>query len=130
MVDELCALYDDFESGRAASLPPLPVQYRDFVRWHREWLPGEVLERQLEYWRGCLSGAPQVLELPTDRPRPPVETHRGAQYSFTVSREVSEGLTALARREGTTVFMVLLAAFEVLLWRYTWPDAFGRSWRV
>ena len=119
MVDELGALYDAFESGRAPSLPTLPVQYRDFVRWHREWLQGEVLARQLEYWRSHLSGAPLVLELPTDRPRLPVESHRGAEYSFGIPREVSAELVALARREGTTVFMALLAAFEVLLWRYT-----------
>jgi surfactin family lipopeptide synthetase A len=119
MLQELGILYRDRVRGRVSTLPELPVQYRDFSRWQREWLQGEALTHQLEYWRAQLTGAPQVLDLPADRPRPPMESHRGAIYSFTIPREVTERLGVLSRREGTTLFMVLLAAFDVLLWRYT-----------
>jgi amino acid adenylation domain-containing protein/FkbM family methyltransferase len=119
LVRELGFLYGGLVSGVAAALPELPVQYRDFVRWQGEWLQGETLARQREHWRSHLAGAPQVLDLPTDRPRPPAETHRGALCSFIIPEEVRRGIDALARREGATLFMALLAALDVLLWRYT-----------
>ena len=122
MLRELGVFYRDRVGGREPALPELPMQYRDFARWQRGRLQGEVLARQVEFWRSHLADAPLVIDLPTDRPRPPVESHRGAPYSFALSREVSQGLGELARREGVTRFMVLLAALNVLLWRYTGQD--------
>ena len=119
MLRELGILYRDRVSGRESTLPELPLQYRDFSRWQRGWLKGEALTHQLDYWRSHLAGAPQVLELPTDRPRPPMESHRGANHPFSIPREMVERLHALSRREGASLFMVLMAAFDVLLWRYT-----------
>ena len=87
--------------------------------WQREWLAGEVLERQLGYWREQLAGAPAQLELPTDHARPAVQSFAGAYESFRVSRELSEQLRRLSRSEGATLFMTLLAAFKLLLYRYT-----------
>ncbi len=119
LVRELGILYSGLVSGTAPTLPELPVRYRDFVRWQREWLTGETLARQREHWRSALAGAPQVLEWPTDRPRPPAESHRGALLSFVIPQEVRQGIEALARREGATPFMALLAALDMLLWRYS-----------
>ena len=119
LLEELAVLYRGFVGEHEASLPELPIQYADFAEWQRGWLRGEALETQLAYWRGQLSGAPQVLDLPTDHPRPPEETHRGAQLHFLIPRDVGERVSALARHEGVTVFMTLLAAFEVMLWRHT-----------
>ena len=95
------------------------MQYRDFARWQRGWLKGEVLERELAHWRGRLAGAPQVLELPTDRARPALESHRGAFYTFSLPRELVDRLRELSRREGATLFMTLLAGFALLLSRYS-----------
>jgi len=116
---ELSALYKAFSGGTPSPLSQLPIQYADYAAWQREWLQGEVLTHQLEYWRSHLAGAPQVLELPTDRPRPSTESHRGAHYSFSIPREVSEGLGALSRHQGTTLYMTLLSGFVVLLSRYS-----------
>ena len=116
---ELSALYEAFCTGKPARLPELPVQYADYAEWQREWLQGEVLESQLGYWKQQLEGAPQVLELPTDRPRPALQTYRGGRRSRTLSRELSEELKRLSRSEGVTLFMTLLAAFQTLLYRYT-----------
>jgi hypothetical protein len=115
---ELAALYEAETLGRAAALPALPVQYGDYAAWQREWLSGELLERQLAYWRERLAGLPQ-LGLPTDRPRPAVQSFRGAHHPVAVSAEVTRQLKALAQQEGATLFMVLLAAFCVLLARYS-----------
>jgi len=93
------------------------VQYADYAVWQREWLAGEVLDQQLEYWRRQLAGAPPVLELPTDRPRPQVQSYRGATSKFRLNGELTAGLKELSRRSGVTLFMTLLAGFEVLLWR-------------
>jgi amino acid adenylation domain-containing protein len=108
--------------GRDPALPPLPVQYADFAVWQREWLRGETLERQLGWWRERLRGAPAVLELPTDRPRPPVQRFHGASHGFAVPEDAARALRALGRREGATPFMVLLAAFQLLLARYAGQD--------
>ncbi|MBI4241077.1 MAG: amino acid adenylation domain-containing protein [Candidatus Rokubacteria bacterium] len=118
-VRECTALYRAFSEGRPSPLPELEIQYADFAGWQREWLRGDVLEAQLAYWAGRLAGAPPVLELPTDRPRPAVQSLRGARRSVTISSELAEALAGLARREGVTLFMLLLAAFKVLLYRYT-----------
>lgn len=116
---ELAALYPAFSAGRPSPLPELPVQYGDFAVWQRGWLQGEMLEIQLAYWRKQLEGMPPVLELPADRPRPTLPTHRGGSYPMEISAPLTEGLRALSRRENTTPFMTLLAAFQTLLHRYT-----------
>jgi len=118
-VRELTALYGEFAGGAGAELPPLPVQYADYACWQRQRLAGEVLERQLDYWRGRLAGAPRALELPTDHPRPAIETHRGARQAFVIPDGLARRLMELSRAEGATLFMTLLAAFSVLLSRYS-----------
>jgi hypothetical protein len=119
LVREVAALYDAFSRGEACPLQELPIQYADFAVWQREWLRGEVLERQLGYWREHLEGAPPLLELPTDRPRPAVQTYRGADESLALPEELVEKIRKLSSQEGVTLFMFLLAAFKVLLYRYT-----------
>ena len=119
---ELSEIYEEAISGRACSLPELPIQYADFAVWQRQWLKGEVLEKQLHYWREQLQGAPALLELPADHSRPAVQSHRGAHYPVTFSNELLEGLKELSRREGVTLYMTLLAAFKTLLFRHTNQD--------
>ncbi len=119
LLRELNVIYEAYSSGRPLPLPELPIQYADFARWQRQYLAGDVLEQHLSYWRKQLEGAPAVLELPADRPRPAVQTFRGAWASFVVERGVVDKLIQLGRREGATLFMVLLAAFKTLLHRYT-----------
>ena len=119
LIKEVATLYDAYSRGDESPLAELPVQYKDFAVWQRGWLQGEELERQLDYWRGHLGGELPVLELPTDRPRPAVPTYRGAQLLFHLSHELSAELNELSRREGVTVFMTLLAAFQTLLFRYS-----------
>ena len=97
----------------------MPIQYADYASWQREWLDGEVLDEQIQYWRRQLAGAPEVLELPTDRERPSVQTFRGGQEKFALDEEVSAALKELSRREGVTMFMLILAAFQLLLMRYS-----------
>ncbi len=122
LTQELSALYASYSMGNPPQLPELPVQYGDVARWQRACLSGEVLEEQLACWKERLRGAPAALELPADRPRPAVESHRGATLSFLLPRPLSAALSALARREGATLFMTLLAAFQVLLHRYSGQD--------
>ncbi|WP_164014709.1 non-ribosomal peptide synthetase [Pyxidicoccus trucidator] len=122
LVREVAALYTAFTSGQPSPLSPLPVQYADYAVWQRGWLQGEVLEHQLSWWRQRLEGAPHALELPTDRPRPAVQTSRGAYLPVRLPLELSESLKALSRRQGLTPFMTLLAAFQVLLHRYSGQD--------
>ncbi len=119
LVEELAALYDAFVAGRPSPLPELLIQYADFAHWQRQWLQGEVLEKQLPYWKEKLAGSPPSLNLPTDRPRPAIQTYRGACQSLTLSSSLLQSLQALSRQEGITLFMTLLAAFKVLLHRYT-----------
>ncbi|MPY46906.1 AMP-binding protein, partial [Streptomyces phyllanthi] len=114
---ELLALYEAFRTGEPDPLPPLPVQYADFAAWQRAWLTGEVLDRQLAYWRERLAGAP-LLELPTDRPRPPTRSSTGAVAEFRVPARTGESLRAMAQDNGATVFMTLLAALSVVLGRH------------
>jgi amino acid adenylation domain-containing protein len=117
--DELRTLYHAFSVGEPAPLPELEIQYADFSAWQRKWLQGSVLEAQLTYWKKQLAGAPAMLELPTDKPRPSVQTYQGARQSYLLNSDVTEGLRTLCQREGTTLFMTLLAAFQTLLSRYT-----------
>ena len=119
LVQELGALYTAIVEGRADSLKPLPVQYPDYAIWQRQWLQGAVLKEQLQYWRERLLDAPPTLMLPTDRPRPAIETHKGAMLSFEVAPRVVSGLRELARSEGATLFMVCLATYQVLLSKWS-----------
>ncbi|MCB9100063.1 MAG: amino acid adenylation domain-containing protein [Anaerolineales bacterium] len=118
LLRELAELYEALAAGRPSSLPALPIQYADYAHWLRQWLQGEALERSLVYWKQQLKNT-AILELPTDRPRPPVQTYRGDRFPFTLSSELTASLKALSRREGVTLFMTLLAAFQALLYRYT-----------
>jgi amino acid adenylation domain-containing protein len=119
LVGELRALYGAFVRGEESPLEELPVQYADYAAWQREHLRGERLEAQLAYWRRQLATLPPVLELPADRPRPQARGQRGASVAVELSAELTRGLKALGRREGATLYMTLLAAFDVLLYRYT-----------
>ncbi|MGB7951165.1 MAG: amino acid adenylation domain-containing protein [Candidatus Binatia bacterium] len=116
---ELAVLYEAFRHSEPSPLSELPIQYADYAVWQREWLQGEVLDGQVSYWKKQLEGAPAVLDLPTDRPRPAVQSYRGARSSFELSKELTEQLKALSRKENATLFMTLLAAFQALLYRYT-----------
>jgi amino acid adenylation domain-containing protein len=116
---ELTALYQAFTRGGDSPLPELAVQYADFAAWQRGWLRGEALERQADFWRRRLAGAPAVLPLPADRPRPAVQDPSGALLSFHLPPATAAAAHALARREGATLFMVLLAAFQAVLHRWS-----------
>ena len=118
-IRELAALYEAFANGLPSPLSELLIQYADFAHWQQQWLQGEVLEDQLAYWKQQLAGAPAVLLLPTDHPRPPMQTFRGDTQSFLLPSSLSENLKALSQREGVTLFMTLLSAFQTLLYRYT-----------
>jgi amino acid adenylation domain-containing protein/non-ribosomal peptide synthase protein (TIGR01720 family) len=119
LIRELVALYSAFSTGQPSPLPELTIQYADFAHWQRQWLQGEVLQAQLSYWQRQLAGAPPVLELPTDRPRPAIASYRGASQSVVIPKPLSQKLQALSQRCGVTLFMTLLAAFQTLLYRYT-----------
>lgn len=119
---ELSELYDAFANEQPSPLAPLSIQYADFAEWQRSWLQGDELERQLSYWRKKLDGVTGVLELPTDRPRTAGQNSPGAHKFLTLSKSVSGGLAELSKREGVTQFMTLLAAFQILLWRYSNQD--------
>lgn len=119
LVREAVALYAMYSAGLAPGLSPLPIQYADFAVWQRSWLQGEVLEQQLAYWKQHLGAKPAVLELPTDFPRPAVQTYRGASFIFPFSPALSQSLKTFCRAQQATMFMVLLAAFNVLFHRYT-----------
>jgi amino acid adenylation domain-containing protein len=116
---ELATLYAAPAHARTSTLPPLPIQYADFAQWQRTWLQGARLTRLLAYWRAQLTGAPPALALPTDHPRPPVQSFRGATQMFSLGAAVTSGLKALAQASGVTLFMLLVAAFQTLLSRYT-----------
>ncbi|MDF5712711.1 MAG: condensation domain-containing protein [Rhizonema sp. NSF051] len=119
LVRELTALYNAYSQGQPSPLLPLPIQYADFALWQRQWLAGVVLQSQLSYWSEQLAQAPTLLPLPTDRPRPAVQTFAGAYIEFELSTELTEKLTFLSQSQGVTLFMTLLAAFYILLYRYT-----------
>jgi amino acid adenylation domain-containing protein len=119
LLRELGEAYRAFAAGRPSPLPALPIGYLDFARWQRQWLAGEVLARQLDFWRARLAGAPGALDLPADRPRPPLQTFRGGRVSALLPRAAADRLAALARGEEATLFMALLAGFKALLQRLT-----------
>jgi amino acid adenylation domain-containing protein len=119
LAQEVGIVYQAFSQQRPSPLPELAIQYPDFASWEREWMQGEVYETELNYWRRQLAGCSPALQLPTDRPRPPVKTYHGTQVLTSFSEELSRAVETLARRERCTVFMTLLAAFKSLLYRYT-----------
>lgn len=119
LVREISALYGMLIQGRPPRLPDLPVQYADFAVWQRRYLTGQVLELHLQYWRRAMAGAPQSLDLPTDHPRPAVQSFRGGRLSFEVDGQTGRRLRALGRDAGATLYMVLVAAYHVLLARYS-----------
>jgi natural product biosynthesis luciferase-like monooxygenase protein/non-ribosomal peptide synthase protein (TIGR01720 family) len=118
LTHELAVFYAAYAQGRPIDLPELPIQYADYAAWQRQTLQGEALEQQLSYWRKQLANLP-VLNLPSDRPRPPIQTFRGALHILSYPQALSAALTRLSQHEGATLFMVLLAAFQALLARYT-----------
>ncbi|HSE17131.1 MAG TPA: amino acid adenylation domain-containing protein, partial [Pyrinomonadaceae bacterium] len=119
LVRELSALYNAYCAGEQSPLEPLPIQYSDYVLWQREWLSGAVLDEQLSYWKERLHAMPELLELPTDRLRPAVQSFKGGRLTEDLGYELSHALKQVARAEGVTMFMLLIAAFKVLLYRYT-----------
>ncbi|MEH2337086.1 amino acid adenylation domain-containing protein [Nostoc sp.] len=118
-LQELAALYNAHSQNQSLSLTPLPIQYADFAIWQREWLQGDVLQTQLDYWQEQLANAPALLSLPTDRPRPALQTFAGAYQQFALSVELTDRLVKLSQEQGCTLFMTLLAAYNTLLYRYT-----------
>jgi amino acid adenylation domain-containing protein len=118
IVREMAALYGAYGRGEESPLAELPIHYADYAHWQRAWFQGEVLSGQLAYWLAELAGAPTVIDLPIDKPRPPVETYRGAYQAVDFSAELSAQLRELSRRHGVTLFMTLLAAYDLLLCRY------------
>ncbi|CAM2068743.1 Amino acid adenylation domain-containing protein [Sulfidibacter corallicola] len=122
MIGELSRCYAALREGREPELPKPALQYADVAVWQNRWLRGEVLERRLDYWREALEGAPELLELPTDLPRPSVLGHRGATCVVTLDRSQRQALDQLCRSYDTTPFTVLLATYAALLGRYAWSD--------
>lgn len=122
LVREFAALYNGELSGNEVHLPELPVQYADFAEWQHTWLRSAALQKQLAYWTDRLAGAPAVLDFPFDHPRPTLKTYAGETPQFSISASQTAALNALAQQEGVTLFMVLLAALDVLLYRYTRQD--------
>jgi amino acid adenylation domain-containing protein len=119
---EVAALYTAFAGDKPSPLPDLAIQYADYAEWQREWMSGDVLESQVTYWKGQLTGAPDECALPSDRPRPAVQTYRGARATMALPEPVAQRLRELCRAEGATTFMVLLAGFQALLHHYTGLD--------
>jgi len=122
---EVSANYTALLAGQETNLPPLPIQYGDFAAWHREWLQGEILNSQVNYWRHQLHDLPAVLELPTDRPRPAALTYRGTVYGCAFPPELLKKIQTFSAQHGATPFMTLLAVFEVLLYRYSNQEKFA-----
>jgi len=122
LATEMAALYQAFSRNEPSPLPELTVQYADFAIWQRQWMRDEILDGQIAYWKKQLAGAPPVLELPTDRPRPAVQAHRGAIRTHVIAAELLDRLRALSQAEGATLFMTLLSAFQLLLSRYSGQD--------
>jgi hypothetical protein len=122
LLRELKTLYQALCRGTPSPLAELPLQYADYAIWQRDWLSGEVLERQLDYWKNQLEGAPFLLELPADRPRPTTQSHCGGVVVRKFSKDLLHALIGLSRQEGASLFMTLMAAFQTLLHRYTGLD--------
>ena len=119
LFNEISILYDIYSGRRSSPLPDLPVQYADFAVWQRQRLQGETLESQISYWKKQLGDNLPIAELPADRPRPVRETFRGSRQYFVLPESLVDAIKELSRREGTTLFMLLLGAFKTLLYRYT-----------
>jgi amino acid adenylation domain-containing protein len=119
---ELGALYAAFARGEPDPLPPLPVQYADYAAWHRRWVEGPVLEAQAEYWTRTLAGAPELLELPTDHPRPAKQDFAGAAVNVELDEALTAALKVLSQRHGVTLFMTLLAGWAAVLARLSGQD--------
>ena len=126
LIDELGRLYQSERDGTAVALEPLPLRYADYVSWQEGLLLDREGEALWSYWQKQLSGELPVLDLPTDRPRPPVQTFRGASHSFRLGAELTGRLKALGQAQGATLYMTLLAAFQVLLQRHTGQEDIGR----
>ena len=122
LVRELTVLYESAVARVASPLPALAIQYADFAVWQRQWLQGEVLEKQIDYWRRQFADLPNALELPTDYPRRAVQSFRGGREYFSLSEKLSKELKELGQHEGATLFMTLLAAFQLLLHQYSGQD--------
>ena len=119
LIKEVAELYQAYAEGEQSPLAELPIQYADFAHWQKNWLTGEVLEKQLAYWKEKLAGSPPVIELPTDRPRPAVQSFKGSMISKSFSGELLKSLKDFCQKENVTLFMTLLAAFKTLLYRYS-----------
>ncbi|MBD0385365.1 MAG: hypothetical protein ICV54_02245 [Nostoc sp. C3-bin3] len=119
LIQEIAKLYEAFSTGKTPVLPELPIHYADFAVWQRQWLQTQALETQLAYWKSQLAGKLPVLNLASVNPRPQVSSYRGASYSFNISANLSQELQELSHQAGVTLFMTLLAAFQILLYRYT-----------
>ena len=119
LVRDVAALYREQIDGAPGALPALPIQYADYAHWQRQWLEGPMLQQQRDYWQQQLADAPVLLALPTDRPRPAVQSWRGDSFAFELNLALLAALDALAQRSGCTPFMVLAAALDVLLWRHS-----------
>ena len=124
LTHEITTLYESFEAGKPSPLPALPIQYADYVRWQRQWLQGEVREKQLMYWREQLAGVPTLLALPTDHPRPASQRYLGDIVTFQLSHKMRTSLQQLSKAEDVTLFMTLLTAFQVLIAFYSGSDDF------
>jgi amino acid adenylation domain-containing protein/FkbH-like protein/non-ribosomal peptide synthase protein (TIGR01720 family)/FkbM family methyltransferase len=118
-IKELSSLYQGFLVGDSSPLPELPIQYADFTIWQRQWLQGKALQTSINYWKQQLAAAPPLLELPTDRPRPSVQTFQGWCFSFQLDAKLTASLKQLSHKSGTTLFMTLMAAYATLLFRYS-----------
>jgi hypothetical protein len=121
-VREITTLYNAFSAGLSDPLPPLEIQYADFAAWQRRHLSGDKLQRQIDFWTEHLRGAPALLELPTDHPRPPIQDHAGDFVPFALSEKLTAALRALSTRHGVTPFMTLLAAWSLLMSRLSGQD--------
>ncbi|NEQ78178.1 MAG: SDR family NAD(P)-dependent oxidoreductase [Okeania sp. SIO2C9] len=119
LASELCKLYEAYTQGKPSPLSELPIQYADYAHWQRQKLTGEVLEKHLSYWRQKLAGVSPVSSLPTDRPRPEVQSFQGGAEKFQLNQNLTQKLTQLSQESGGTLFMTLLSAFFVLLYRYS-----------
>jgi amino acid adenylation domain-containing protein len=122
LLHELSTIYGAISQGKPSPLPSLPIQYVDFAHWQRQWLTEEFLEKQLHYWKEKLHDAPVLLELPTDHPRPPIQTSKGNHQKFDINKEKSIKIKKLSKENGATLFMTLFAAFIILLGRYSMKD--------
>ncbi|HEX3559471.1 MAG TPA: amino acid adenylation domain-containing protein [Pyrinomonadaceae bacterium] len=119
LVNELATLYNAFSKGEPSPLREIPIQYADFAVWQRKWLEGETMERQISYWQKQVGNNLPTLDLPTDKPRPPTQNFRGARHLFSIPHDLTQKLRHLGQREGASLFMTLMAAFQLLLSRYS-----------